>query len=53
VSALQLACRHPGLSTRMYDRIEGIARQFQTAVVERHPDTAEILEMGWDSQFDR
>jgi len=53
VCALQFATRHPGLDPEMKQIITSAGRQFQAAIVERHPATAEALEMGWDPQFDK
>lgn len=53
VSALQLAYRHPGLTPTMAGAIEQIGRQYQAAITQAHPDAAPLLEMGWDSQFDK
>lgn len=53
VSALQLATRHPGISGEMRDAIEYVARQFQNAIVDEHPDAGPVLEMGWNPALDR
>lgn len=53
ISALQLVCRHPGISTHMKDDFEHIARQFQDSIVEQHPVAQAVIEMGWDTRYDR
>lgn len=52
VSTLQMATRHPEISPQTKAQIESIARQFQAAIVELHPYVNELIEMGWDVQFD-
>jgi len=52
VSALQLACRHPGLSGFMHRALKKIALQFQQAITERHPEARVPFEMGWNPAFD-
>lgn len=53
VSALQLCTRHSSLMNSPLNRvITHIAMQFQDAIVEHHPDTEIVLEMGWDPEYD-
>lgn len=52
VSGLQLLCRHPEVSQTMKDIWTHTGRQFQEAIVTLHPDTEELLEMGWNTVFD-
>lgn len=52
VSGLQLATRHPGVTDQMKELLEAIARQFQGAIVQAHPEAHPLLEMGWDSTYD-
>lgn len=52
VSGLQLATRHLGMSDSMRGALTAIARQFQTAIVQAHPETEMLLEMGWDLNHD-
>jgi hypothetical protein len=53
VAALQFATRHPAIVGQMKAIIEHVARQFQAAIVAKHPATAELLEMGWNPDHDR
>lgn len=52
VSGLQLATRHPDISTHMRQALIDIARQFQSAIAEVHPEAQQALEMGWDQTKD-
>ncbi len=52
ISALQLATRHPELSTAMKDNLFSTARQFQTVIESIHPGAHELLDMGWNTKFD-
>jgi hypothetical protein len=52
VSAMQLASRHPDLSTNMKTAFEHIARQYQAAITAVHPEVHEVLEMGWNPDYD-
>jgi hypothetical protein len=52
VSGLQLLCRHPGVSQAMKDIWTHTGRQLQEAIVTLHPDAEELLEMGWNTDFD-
>lgn len=53
VSGLQLAARHPRISLPMRRTLIAIARQFQQAIEEIHPEAHEALEMGWNTKHDR
>lgn len=52
VNGLQLLCRHPGVSQAMKDIWTHIGRQLQEAIVTLHPEAEELLEMGWNPDFD-
>lgn len=52
VSALQLTHRHTGIGEKLKFQIESLARNFQDAIVELHPEAEELLEMGWSEEFD-
>lgn len=52
ISGLQLCNRHPELSPIMRRQLEQIGRQFQQAIVDTHPDATELIEMGWNAEFD-
>lgn len=52
VSAIQLATRHPALSIYMKDSLFSSARMFQQQVEAAHPESHELIEMGWDIRFD-
>jgi hypothetical protein len=52
ISGLQLAARHPDLGTPLKQHLEQIGRQFQDAITERHPLAEQLLEMGWNTDFD-
>lgn len=52
VSAIQLATRHPELSVYTKDSLFSTARQFQTAIENVHWEAHELMEMGWDTQYD-
>lgn len=52
IAALQMATRHPDLSPEVCQTLEQIGRQFQDAVTARHPKAQELLEMGWNPDFD-
>ncbi len=52
VSGLQLLCRHPLVSQHMKDIWTHSGRQFQEAILEVHPDAEELMEMGWNEDFD-
>jgi len=53
LSAMQLTVRDPYLESGLAERIEQIARQFQGSLAELHPDWQELMEMGWNPEFDR
>lgn len=52
ISGLQLAVKHPGISVHMKKHLTRIGRAFQARIVEHHPEAEELLEMGWNSEFD-
>lgn len=52
VAALQMTTRHPGIGEALRQRIEKIARQFQGAITNVHPEVAEVLEAGWNPAQD-
>jgi len=52
VSNLQLAHRHPGTSDAMKEYVQTIAKRFEAAIVEIHPEAEPLIEMGWNPQFD-
>jgi hypothetical protein len=52
VSGLQLATRHPEISEAMRAALTNIARQFQEAIEQAHPEAGECLEFGWDPDKD-
>lgn len=52
VSGLQLLCRHPGVSPQMKDIWTHTGRQFQEAILVEHPEAEELMEMGWNTDFD-
>lgn len=52
ISTMQLATRHPGMAKAMRAEIEQIGRQLSRAIVEMHPEVADILEMGWQPEHD-
>lgn len=53
VSGLQLATRHPEIDPTTKTFLEALARQFQGVIVEAHPEAGELLEMGWNQNFDQ
>jgi len=52
VAALQMTTRHPGIGESLRQRIEQIARQFQGAITNVHPEVAEVIEAGWNPAQD-
>lgn len=52
ISGLQLATRHPEISEHMRNALTDIARQFQGAITDLHPEAQAPLEMGWNSAHD-
>jgi hypothetical protein len=52
VSGLQLTVKHPGISIHLKKQLTRIARAFQARIVEHHPEAEELLEMGWNENFD-
>lgn len=51
ISGIQLATRHPELGPTKQILIE-IARQFQGVIIQAHPESEELLEAGWNQDFD-
>lgn len=45
ISGLQLITRHPEISKPLKAQLEHIARQFQAAITETHPEVAALIEM--------
>lgn len=52
VSGLQLLCRHPEVSEQMKTIWTHTGRQLQEAIVTLHPEAEELIEMGWNTDFD-
>jgi hypothetical protein len=52
VSCLQLGTRHPHISPTQTSMFEQVGKQFQAAIVERHPEVSALINMGWDERFD-
>jgi hypothetical protein len=52
VSAVQLAWRHPGLSGAMKRHLREIADQFGDRIVEIHPESRDLLDAGWQPEYD-
>ena len=52
VSALQLATRHPDIHEPLRDRLTDIAKTFQAAIEDVHPEATQLLNMGWDPTYD-
>lgn len=52
VSAIQLASRHPGIGEAQRGALIDIAEQIAAPIIERHPDAASVIEMGWDPTHD-
>lgn len=52
VSAIQFAATASDLSDAQRQWMTHIARQFQGAIANTHPEVAHILEMGWHREFD-
>ncbi len=52
VSGLQLLTRHPEVNQQLKDMWTHTARQFQEAILEQHPEAEELIEMGWNTDFD-
>lgn len=53
IAALQLAWRHPHIEAQLKARIRDLTREFQTAIIERHPQADDLIQMGWDKRHDR
>lgn len=52
IGGLQLVVRQPELGDALKQRCEEIGRQLQDVVTARHPLAEQLLEMGWDTDFD-
>jgi len=52
ISGLQLAIRHPELHGNTKDNLFSTARQFQIAIEAAHPESHELIDMGWNAAFD-
>jgi len=53
ISQIQLAGRHPqNKQTKTYALAEQLARRLQSAIVEVEPELSDILQMGWNPEFD-
>jgi hypothetical protein len=53
ISQIQLAGRHPeNKKTKTYALAAQLARRLQAAVVDVEPQLEEILQMGWNAEFD-
>ncbi len=53
LSYLQVAYRFPGMSKVMRGHMRHIADQIMQAITTNHPEAIQIIEKGWDAQFDR
>lgn len=53
IGGLQLTLRHPELPDTSRTMLTTIARTFQAGIVAVHPETEELLEMGWHEEYDR
>jgi len=52
LSGVQLVTRHPGLHSRTKEEFEHIGRQIQEAIRDVHPEADELMEMGWNPEYD-
>lgn len=53
ISQIQLAGRHQqNRQTKTYALAEQLARRLQAAIVEVEPELNDILQMGWNQEFD-
>lgn len=53
IAGLQLAWRHPGLGKPMKDTLHQITRQLSVPILITHPEMDNLLEMGWNENFDK
>lgn len=53
VAELQLALRHPENTGPTRRKIERLTRDWQAWLVELEPDLAEVLELGWNPEYDQ
>ncbi len=52
VANIQLATRHPQNTGPSRKRAEDFARQLQEGIVKLQPGLSDVLNMGWDPQYD-
>jgi hypothetical protein len=52
-SVLSLAWRHPDLSLHQRNWIDHLHNQIVPAILEVHPEAAELLKAGWDVSMDQ
>ncbi len=52
ICSLQMTMRHPDLSDYVVSMLVTIAKQFEEAITDLHPEAQRLIEMGWDSTFD-
>lgn len=52
VSNIQLASRHPGNIGPSSNIAQSIAKEIQKSILEVAPNLAEVLEKGWNPEFD-
>lgn len=52
VSAIQSLTRNPGLGDPTKERLVEIAMQLADPIIERHPQSEDVLEMGWNPAYD-
>ena len=52
IANVQLACRHPGNIGSTRKVAEAIVRDWQAWLAVVQPETAAIMEMGWNPDFD-
>lgn len=51
VAGLQVAARHPEIPPSTRSHLLNLGRQFQAAIVERHPEAYDVLEQGWHNPY--
>jgi len=52
ISGIQLAASHPSLGQATKDELTRVGREFQRAIVDVHPEAADLLEKGWHREHD-
>lgn len=52
VSALQLVVAQDGLHTPLKTLCEGVGRELQALIGSRLPEVVELMEMGWQREYD-